>query len=93
MHTSTVVSVIFFLQSPTSKYMIRRTGMVLCAAFFFFLYFSYRAGRCGLEGLTILRCGVCVTFALNRSFYPSTSSTPSVRADASRDTRSVVTKA
>ena len=36
----------------------------------------------------------CVYFTLNRSFYPSTSSTPSVRADSSsyRDTSSVVTK-
>ena len=39
---------------------------------------------------------VCVFFTLNRSFYPSTSNTSSVRADSStlyrRYTNSVVTK-
>ena len=44
--------------------------------------------------LCCITMSACVFFTLNRSFYPSTSSTPSVRAGSSswRDTSSVVTK-
>ena len=66
---------------PGGRFLVYREGRGVRAA----VGHTARTSSCNTCGFS-----ACVFFNFNRSFYPSTSSTPSVRADP-RDTSSVVT--